>query len=110
MTLESFNTSGVRQFKNRLRSTAAHIMCAQELKVRGQDADELVAWAARQGLTMALEQVFVLHRGMSSGLAVLAKHPLGLRRQMSYAIMKGKHRLSEPSKSRLIGVLVDVSG
>ena len=59
---------------------------------------------------MALEQVFVLHRGMSSGLAVLAKHPLGLRRQMSYAIMKGKHRLSEPSKSRLIGVLVDVSG
>ena len=49
LIIETFNSTGIRQLKQRMRNTDAHIICNQELRLIGEEVNDFKTWATRRG-------------------------------------------------------------
>jgi hypothetical protein len=80
MIMETANTTGWRALKRRLCTTKAHLLFAQETRIRARDVPMASSWARRHGWKSLWSPAIRGRRGgPAAGVAVFAKDFLGLR-------------------------------
>ena len=82
LCMESVNGTGMKSIRERLRTTEAHIVCAQETWVVEQDIAQHATWAKRLGWKSVWEPAMRnegASKGGSGGVAIFVRDQLGLR-------------------------------
>ncbi len=80
MIMETANSTGWRALKNRLNSTSAHVLYAQETRIRACDVPTASNWASRRGWKSVWCPAIRGRRGgPAAGVAVFVKDFIGLR-------------------------------
>ncbi len=80
LVMETANTTGWNALKRRLGVTAAHVVFAQETRVRARDIPLASSWALRNGWQSMWSPATRGRRGGSSaGVAVFVKEGIGMR-------------------------------
>jgi hypothetical protein len=113
LQMESFNSSGLKQLKERLKTTESQVVLAQEVGIRKEHIGEFQAWCKARGWNAAVEpaRAGVNNRGNSMGVAIIAKQPIGLRAQISGCCSGPTSReLHATSHHRYIRCLLDIPG
>ena len=82
LCIETVNGNGWRAIRERLESTSAHIVCAQETWVLEQDIGRFSMWAKRKGWKSVWEAANrrkEVDRGASGGVAIFVRDEMGIR-------------------------------